>query len=223
MSATCPSGHVSATTDYCDQCGALIEAPPAAVAVAETLPDAVVSDDSLRIPTAASATATPCPECRTPRVADDRFCENCRYDFVAGVATRPDLGQSRSDWTAFVEADRAYFDHQAPDDLAFPEATSPRTVCLDKAEVRIGRGGASSGTGDEVDITGAAGDPAVSRLHAVLERQPDGSYVIRDKSSSNGTTIDELAIAPEEPVALKDGDRVHIGAWTTITIRHQGV
>ena len=223
MTSTCPSGHVSVTTDYCDQCGVLIETPPLEVPIAEELPSPAVADDSLRIPTAASATATPCPECRTPRVANDRFCENCRYDFVAGVATRPDLGHWAPDWAAIVEADRAYFERQAPDGLTFPEATPPSTVSLDKTEIRIGRARAPSGSGDAIDITGAAGDPAVSRLHAVLERQPDGSFVIRDKGSSNGTAIDERAIAPEESVPLADGDRVHIGAWTTITIRHLGV
>ena len=223
MSPSCPSGHISATTDYCDQCGARIEAPPAAVA--ETLTASTVPPDSIPIPTAATDTTTPCPDCRTPRVADDRFCENCRYDFVAGVATRPDLRQSGSDWTAVVEADRAYYERQAPDGIAFPDAASSRTVSLDAPEVRVGRGGASTDTAGEVDITGAAGDPAVSRLHAILVRQPDGSYAIIDKGSSNGTTIDDDddAIAPEEPVPLKDGGRVHIGAWTTITIRQAGV
>jgi pSer/pThr/pTyr-binding forkhead associated (FHA) protein len=43
-----------------------------------------------------------------------------------------------------------------------------------------------------------------------------------DPGSTNGTTLNDApaAITPNTPVALADGDRIHLGAWTTITIRH---
>ncbi|MFC4505115.1 MULTISPECIES: FHA domain-containing protein [Streptomyces] len=43
---------------------------------------------------------------------------------------------------------------------------------------------------------------------------------VHDKNSTNGTTVNgaEDLIAPFVPVPLKDGDRVHVGLWTTITI-----
>jgi hypothetical protein len=212
MSVTCPSGHISATTDYCDQCGARIEAPSAAAVV--VAPAGVeVPQDSLPIATATAAVATPCPRCGEPRAGSDRYCENCRYDFAAPAPVPV--------WTAIVDADRAYFERVAPDDVEFPGATSPRTVTLDAAELRIGRGGASGGRDVDVDIVGAAADPAVSRMHAVLVRQQDGSYAIMDKGSANGTTLNGSAreLVPDEPVPLTDGDRIHIGAWTTITVR----
>jgi len=42
-----------------------------------------------------------------------------------------------------------------------------------------------------------------------------------DQSSTNGTTVNgaEDSIDPFVPVPLKDGDRVHVGLRTTITIR----
>jgi hypothetical protein len=220
MSVTCPSGHVSATSDYCDQCGARIETASAAAVVPAPVA-AQVPTDSIPIATATAAVATPCPNCRVPRAGSDRFCEGCGYDFAAPVPARPEADASTPVWTAIVEADRTYFERLAPDDVEFPSTSSPQTVALEGAELRIGRGGASGSADAQVDIAGAAADPAVSRLHAVLVRQPDGSYAIVDKGSSNGTTVNESAheIGANEPVPLNDGDRIHIGAWTTITVR----
>jgi hypothetical protein len=41
-----------------------------------------------------------------------------------------------------------------------------------------------------------------------------------DQDSTNGTTINgaDEPIQPFVPVPLKSGDRVHVGAWTTITL-----
>ena len=55
-----------------------------------------------------------------------------------------------------------------------------------------------------------------------LLRQDDGSYAVIDPGSSNGTTLndDPTPIAPNTLVPLASGDRIHLGAWTTITIHH---
>jgi pSer/pThr/pTyr-binding forkhead associated (FHA) protein len=44
--------------------------------------------------------------------------------------------------------------------------------------------------------------------------------VIIDQDSTNGTTLNGSPdpIPPHVPVPLNDGDRIHIGAWTTITL-----
>lgn len=54
----------------------------------------------------------------------------------------------------------------------------------------------------------------------MLVEQPDGSWSVVDQGSTNGTTVNggEDPIDPFVPVPLTDGDRVHVGAWTTITI-----
>ena len=64
-------------------------------------------------------------------------------------------------------------------------------------------------------------DPGVSRLHATLERGSDGVVVVRDLGSTNGTMVndDPTPIAPQPAIPLADGDRVRVGAWTTITVR----
>ena len=72
----------------------------------------------------------------------------------------------------------------------------------------------------EIDLAPPPVDPGVSRLHAVLERRRDGACVLRDMGSTNGTFLgDEPApIPPHTDVPLADGDRIRVGAWTTITV-----
>src|SRR5215468_10098112 len=78
---TCRKGHKSRAGDYCDECGAPIDA----AAPAATTPRAPVPSP-LRAPVGETAPAgEPCPDCATPR--SGRFCEMCGHDFVlAGYA-----------------------------------------------------------------------------------------------------------------------------------------
>jgi pSer/pThr/pTyr-binding forkhead associated (FHA) protein len=87
--------------------------------------------------------------------------------------------------------------------------------------VQIGRRSVSRGIDPEIDLSVPPEDPGVSRLHAVLLAQPDGSWTLVDVGSANGTTLnDDLDPIPVNvPVPVKDGDRVHVGAWTTITLK----
>ena len=60
----------------------------------------------------------------------------------------------------------------------------------------------------------------MSRVHAALNRQGDGSYAIVDMGSANGTTMNDEPDPLVEGTTrlLQHGDRIHVGAWTTITI-----
>ena len=203
MTATCPDGHVSATTDYCDRCGALIDAPDE-----QRTPPSEVTRRSA---------ASECPVCGTARVADDRFCESCGHDFSAAPAS---TGPPAAGWELVIVADRHYFDRVVAQEIDFPGDVEPRRLALDQAELRVGRGrpGADSPP-DGIDLAGAADDPALSRLHAVIARQGDGSYTIEDVGSTNGTELNGRALPADDPVTLDDGDRIQLGAWTTMTVR----
>jgi pSer/pThr/pTyr-binding forkhead associated (FHA) protein len=121
-----------------------------------------------------------------------------------------------------VAADRHQFERFAAAGIAFPDDCPPRRFTLDGEQVRIGR---SRGRGDEthpeIDLGSPPVDPGISRLHAVLERRPDGGYAVRDLGSTNGTTVndDPSPIGRENAIALGAGDRIRLGAWTTITLR----
>jgi len=159
--------------------------------------------------TKAGEAATACPSCSTPRTTGDRFCETCGHDFEAVKAAPPG-------WELVIEADREYHARFAVAGIAFPEGTGAQSIPLGAAELRIGR---RDGAPDGPEITGAGGDPALSRRHAVLRRQADGGYSIEDLGSTNGTAVNGRLLSAGEPVVLADGDRVHVGAWTGMTIR----
>jgi hypothetical protein len=103
---TCPNGHPSTASDYCDTCGVPIPAGAAASpdasgaaalpdpAVGVTLPDASGAAGSLDLGSGSSASSAaagpqPCPNCATPHDASALFCEACGYDFTTGTMPRP--------------------------------------------------------------------------------------------------------------------------------------
>jgi hypothetical protein len=157
----------------------------------------------------------PCPACGADRSGDDRYCEGCGYDFLAPPATV-------AAWETVAEADRAQFDRCAMSGLSYPADYVERRYAIDGTVVRIGRGKARpDGPQLEIDLAGDPEDPGISHLHAVLERSDDGSYAVRDLGSTNGTTVnnDPNPIDSDVAVPLADGDRIHVGAWTTLTLR----
>lgn len=214
MTVICPNGHASATEDYCDTCGAPIAVPeplPSAVSASVAEPDLDADDRD----TSAAAVQAPCPRCGAPRSGDDRYCEGCGHDFLAPPS-------SDRAWEAIATADRTQFERLAIAGISFPDNTPERRFVLDADEVLIGRSRQDKGnTPPEIDLAGPGEDPGISRLHAVLERQPDGTYAVRDLGSTNGTTVNDHP-APQaagSAVPLADGDRIRLGAWTMITVR----
>jgi hypothetical protein len=205
MTVTCPSGHESHTADYCDQCGAPI------AGAAKILPPVEEAD------TSAAVRREPCPRCSAPRSGDDRYCEGCGYDFLAPPP-------AATTWEATVTADRAQFDRLAGAGVTFPADYAERRFPLAEGENRIGRSRGHPGEeAPEIDLAPPPVDPGISRLHAVLERRPDGDCVVRDLGSTNGTAVNDhpAPIAAHTDVPLGDGDRIRVGAWTTITVRRR--
>jgi pSer/pThr/pTyr-binding forkhead associated (FHA) protein len=61
----------------------------------------------------------------------------------------------------------------------------------------------------------------VSHRHLRLRRCSDAGYEVVDLDSTNGTVLRGASspLEPGRPVKLADGDRLQIGAWTTLTLR----
>jgi FHA domain len=265
--ATCPSGHQSASDDFCDVCGVLIGAAPS-LAPDRTQAEAAWTGTGTAAgpglhPGAGLVPGDPCPRCGVTRAG--QFCESCGYDFTvtapdtfgpgayqtappvppppasplpAAQAPPPPLAAQApppsasvrpaaaagQEWAAVVSADRAYYDAiQAaggPDaaGIAFPAYYPRRRFRLAGTEVRIGRHSASSGIDPEIDLSVPPADPGVSRLHAVLLRAPDGTWSVIDPGSANGTVVNDSEIPPGQAVPLRDGDRIHLGAWTELRV-----
>jgi hypothetical protein len=129
-------------------------------------------------------------------------------------------------WRAVVAPDAAYYarmqDEAEPDaePISFPTFCPERRFALDGDQILIGRRSRSRGIEPQIDLSGPPEDPAVSHAHALLVPQPDGGWAIVDLDSANGTYVNDGSdpIRSNEPVALEEGDRVHLGAWTTLTL-----
>ncbi len=127
-------------------------------------------------------------------------------------------------WTAVVTTDRAYFDsvcavnEQDTASISFPGDLPERRIPLTGTEVLIGRRSKSRGIEPEIDLIGPPVDPGVSRMHAKLILAPDGSWTVVDLGAENGITVNGKDVHSGDSVPLRPGDRIHLGAWTKITI-----
>lgn len=218
----CPKGHPSGTDDFCDTCGAKIGGAPTATVAATPARSAPTGSTPTSTP--AALTGKPCPNCGTPQAGTARFCEDCGYDHSTGkvptFGPAPVAAPARDQWSATVTADRAYFDANAIDGVEFPAHCPERSFTLPAPQVRIGRRSASKGTDPEMDLSAQPLDPGISHSHALLTLNTDGIWLVCDLGSTNGTYLnddtDPLPAGQSRPLA--DGDRIHVGAWTTITV-----
>lgn len=198
----CPQCNVPRSGGvFCESCGYNFTTGAA------TFPDAPPSASAApAAPAAPSASVTPDP------VAS------------AGTVAPPLAASGR--WTAVVAADRVYYDSveaaSGPDGsgIDFPAYCPERRFQLSGPEMRIGRRSPSRGIEPEIDLTGPPTDPGISRLHAVLIATADGWAVI-DPGSANGTQLNGNDIPTGLQLPLHDGDRINLGAWTTIIV-HTG-
>lgn len=230
----CVNGHVSADPEWCDTCGAPMGASGSSTPASGGRPSA-------RVPTTVAPVA--CPHCGDLNPADNLFCESCGYDFVTGQvpeapepppavpattahASEPAAPEQApgSPWVIVIEVDPAWFALKGDlaDQSCPPASTS--TVSITAHVALIGRTSQSRNVRPEVALDA---DSAVSRRHAQLLREGDQLSVV-DLSSTNGTYVlsgseppseDLLPIAPGVPAVLHDGDRIHVGAWTKLTVR----
>lgn len=129
-------------------------------------------------------------------------------------------------WRLLVSADATYYarmrDEAEPDaePIDFPAFCPERRFALDGDQILIGRRSRSRGIEPQIDLSGPPEDPAVSHAHALLVPQPAGGWSVVDLESANGTYVNNGSdpIRANEPVPLGDGDHIHLGAWTTLTM-----
>ena len=188
-----------------------------------------------------------CGACGTDNPVGHRFCENCGADTTAfapsatppptadpapaeasspapAQTAQPAQSEVPSGWEAVAVADREVYDRVEAPEVGFPLLSPTRRFVLAGDRVTIGRRSASRGIIPDIDLSAAPEDAGVSHLHATLVFQPEGTWAVLDAGSANGTYLNDQTdpIVRNELVPLIEGDRVHIGAWTTITLRRSG-
>jgi hypothetical protein len=220
----CPQCGTVRLGQFCEACGFNFVSgtgrPSWAFSSAALVPDgiAMTTPPTTVLPRPSLSVATPPQGSPIPSdAAPTRGDQGGGYGSASGPLPR------RS-WIVVVTADRAYFDRVvatgAPDAgiIQFPRYCPERRFRLEGREMRIGRRSASRGIEPEIDLTGPPTDPGISHLHAVLLAEPDGGWAVLDPGSSNGTIVNGHDIAAGEQVALHDGDRIYLGAWTVLAV-----
>lgn len=220
---TCEDGHDSESGDYCDVCGR----PISATSGQPSEPPAPAPDVESR------SAAQPCEKCGASLAG--RFCESCGHDSMVPVreplpepqpepGTEPD--SVSGSWFAVVFADREWYEvtsrRGGPDagSVQFPWHCPQRRFTLSGTRITIGRRSRSRGTEPDIDLSGPPLDPGVSAQHARLLLTEDGGWEIVDLESTNGTAVGDAPdpITPGVAVPIADGDRIRLGAWTTLRI-----
>jgi hypothetical protein len=195
----CPRCGAARSGRFCEGCGLDLDVPYTGSAVPRAEPPPV-----------------PSPETAYPAGGIDE---------ITSYGTGGDQSLSAAAaWSVVATADRAYYDtvtaSGGPDaaSVVFPPYCPERRFALTGQEMRIGRRSASRGLNPEIDLTGPPLDPGISRLHAVLVANADLGWSVIDPGSENGTIVNGSEIATGVPVPLRAGDRIHLGAWTLMTV-----
>ncbi len=217
MIVTCPQGHLSVSTDYCDTCGAPIGPKPGS--------GLTLIQGSGPTTTATGGTKD-CPNCALPNPASGLFCEGCGFDFTTGTPPRsgpatPATTPLSPVWVAEVWIDPQWYAEQETDQPC-PSPGLPTEIALPASGALIGRSSSSRQVHPELDCSP---DTGVSRRQAQLST--DGSrWWVEDLGSANGTFIGASGsglpttpIKPGTKQELASGDRIYVGAWTRIVIR----
>ena len=219
---TCPKGHNSTESDFCSECGAKITGLGIV---------AVISNPTNKSTPAAQL----CPDCRTPHESDSgNFCEICGYNFLtsakggdflsnfpppikspaniaATAPTQSPPAHAVSQWQAIVSIDPSL---GTPDSPTAP-TQAPIVIELKQLTNLMGRTSQARAIHPEISLDL---DDAVSSRHAILTLAADGSLVLRDIGSSNGTMLNGKEITAMADIEIASGDEITLGHWTRIKL-----
>ena len=117
-------------------------------------------------------------------------------------------------WELVVTVDPSLYVEPDPN-IPCPANEPERTFPIDFAENLIGRRSDRKDIHPEIPLT----DPGVSHRHAKILRQADGSYVLLDVGSTNGTHLNGNLVAEGVRTALSGGDEITLGCWTRLRLQ----
>lgn len=153
-----------------------------------------------------------CPSCKHPEADGAIFCSECgmqlvRYDGLQTQDLPIELG---SDITTAPIGQDLFSDGGAWISLHLLESGQILPIS-DRTEFTLGRLSENQPIMPDIDLTSyKAYENGVSRLHAVI-RQNDGSIVIMDLGSANGTYINGVRIVPNVEQLLHHSDILALG------------
>jgi hypothetical protein len=189
----------------CSECGS---------PVATTPTPAVVQP----LPQAAQATGAPqkCTSCKKPLPDDATFCEFCGAERTAPVdatGAAVTVPSAHGQWIATLTVNAERW-QKAFHNVAIPQ---PRDFWLQKERVTVGRPSTDFGYPD-IDL---GEDIAVSRRHAELIRQTDGTYSVCLFKTHYGSTLDGSPLEQGVAKPITDGSKFELGDLSTLTFAYK--
>jgi pSer/pThr/pTyr-binding forkhead associated (FHA) protein len=94
--------------------------------------------------------------------------------------------------------------------IAFVEGEREPVSLVVSPHITLGRGNGTAEQVIDLDPYGAY-DKGVSRTHAEINLQEDGTFMVEDLGSSNGTFINGRKLEKNTPIQLKYGDELRLG------------
>jgi hypothetical protein len=244
---TCPKGHPSTEADFCSECGAKImgvgvELVPTSVSTPATT--ANISIGSQLCPEC--STPHESDSGNFCEICGYNFLTNAKggdplSNFpppIVEVPTRTTTVPTQPPnpladapisppeaigrWQLIISIDPSL----ATSDSPLPPAQAPIVIELDhptnsidttdrSIAMLIGRNSQARAIHPEIPLDF---DDAVSSRHAILTLYPDGTLVLRDIGSSNGTMINGREIAVMADIPIGSGDEISLGHWTRIKL-----
>ncbi|GAB3703754.1 FHA domain-containing protein [Mariniluteicoccus flavus] len=131
MAPSCPAGHPSQSSDYCDVCGTPMAAASQGPAGAGAPSGSAPSSSPGHAANAPDATpdkpvGAPCPSCATINPPDSLFCEACGYDYTTGTMPRGASAPESPDPTREREREVPAAGQVAPPDPSAPGSATPQ-------------------------------------------------------------------------------------------------
>ncbi|MGC0404852.1 hypothetical protein RKD27_007496 [Streptomyces sp. SAI-126] len=186
-----------------------------------------------------------CPDCPNEVVEGDLVCGNCGNLFVGAVqpVPMPESSPEPEPESGFRHepeprrlpepAGEAGPAGPAPDPEPLRTGAAPLPTTVDRAgvlELRFPGGSIVVRSGREVVLgrdpqlcpvaaTRLAEYDNVSRRHATVGLDPDGTCWVRDEGSVNGTFVDGRELEPGERGALHDGARLRLASDVVAHVR----
>ncbi len=224
-----------ASARFCDQCGSVLIHPHAGAPPRATVPVPVPAP----VP-APAAVAMTCPQCATPALPGEAFCDNCGAPLLGTTQPAAVVPQQQS----FPPPQPQRF-APAPQPVAppVPQPSAPQPVAPRPqpvipppaartslapatltavsggavialpaaAQATVGRADPVSQFVPEVDLTpNGALERGVGRRHARFVIH-QGAVAVEDMDSTNGTFVNGQKLTRSLPHILRDGDQVQFG------------
>ena len=241
MPYPCPKGHTSTDSDYCSECGALIgkaSVQKVAMTVGAAATDAAdICPDCATLRTGGSRF---CEVCRydfqknmsgvaeslvtgpLPEVAEQTTTAQALQPVDPIVsATEPDVVLMPLAVPVKLNVAIIVDPSLATDEAtraACPQNAPERIFPLDLEENLVGRRSDSKGIFPEVEVK----DPGVSHRHLQFLKHADGSFIVLELGSANGTELNGAELQPGVATPVKAGDELLIGMWSRLQLRTRG-